>query len=71
MTNPFLTLEDINGTLFSNQSFWWYEIDTSNLPSEPFENIKYDFCKISKEEDTFFLSLIIFINVLSTTPSPA
>ena len=45
----FNTIEDINGTQFDNQGFWWYEIDTSNLRSEPFENIKYDFCRISRK----------------------
>lgn len=49
MTNPFLTLEDINGALYRNQGFYWYEINTANISdSKDFSNIKYDFCKITK-----------------------
>lgn len=50
MTNSFLTLEDINGTLYRNQRFWWHEIDTSKISTDnDFTDVKYDFVKISRE----------------------
>ena len=47
----FLTLEDINGTLYSNQGFWWHEIDTWLIgEDEDFDFTKYDFCEIKREQ---------------------
>jgi hypothetical protein len=47
---PFLTLEDVNGTIFSNQGFYWYELDlTSVSPNgEDFDWTKIDFCEVKK-----------------------
>ena len=46
----FLTVEDINTTIYRNQGFWWYEIDTSKISStSDFSNVKYDFCKVSRQ----------------------
>ena len=45
----FLTLEDVNGAVFSNQDFWWYELDTSIIGDEDFTDVKIDFCTVSRE----------------------
>ena len=47
----FLTLEDVNTALYSNQGFWWHEIDTSGIDTagDKEYDIKLDFCKITKE----------------------
>lgn len=61
----FLTLEDINGTLFRNQGFYWHEINTANITtgSEDFSNVKYDFCTISRtyndETEEFEYTIVI------------
>ena len=55
MTNSFLTVEDVNGAMFNNQSFWWYELDTALIdPTDnaEFSNITVDFCTISRETFT-------------------
>ena len=55
MTNSFLTLEDINGTLYRNQSFWWYELDLSLIDptgDAEFTDVKVDFLTISRENIT-------------------
>lgn len=45
----FLTLEDVNGTLYRNQGFYWHEINTNNIKaSGTYENVKVDFCKVSR-----------------------
>ena len=44
----FLTLEDVNTALYSNQGFWWHEIDCSKLPDGEFTDLKVDFCRITK-----------------------
>ena len=46
----FITLEDINGTSFDNQGFWWYELDLGALfpNGEAFSSVKVDFCTISR-----------------------
>ena len=51
----FLTLEDINTTLYSNQGFYWHEIDTSVIDPDgtaEYENRKVDFCTITKKPDS-------------------
>ena len=50
----FLTLEDVNGTVYSNQKFWWHTIRISDITStdEDFSNIQYDFCEISRTKDS-------------------
>lgn len=51
----FLTLEDVNTALYSNQGYWWHTIDTSVIDPDGtavYKNIKMDFCKITKKEDT-------------------
>ena len=45
----FLTVEDINTTVYSNQGFYWHTIDFNKFPSVDFTNIKYDFCEITRE----------------------
>lgn len=49
--SDFLTLEDINTTIFNNKTFWSEEIDFSQLPNEDFTNLKYGFCKITRITD--------------------
>ena len=49
----FLTLEDINTTLYNNQRFWWHEIDCSKLPDGEFTDLKVDFCRISKHQGSY------------------
>ena len=59
--NSFLTLEDVNTALFSNQGFWWHELDTSVLDSDglmEFSNVKFDFVTVTKEK-------IIYNNTIS------
>ncbi|MBQ7927703.1 MAG: hypothetical protein IJ287_03020 [Methanobrevibacter sp.] len=49
----FLTVEDINGTSFDNQGFWWYELDTALIDHDgntEFTDVVFDFCKISKKK---------------------
>lgn len=52
--NSFLTIEDVNGALYSNQGFYWHEIDTSKISSDSdFDWTKYDFCEVKRETGTF------------------
>ena len=45
----FLTLEDINTCLYSNQRFYWVEINTGDVSeSDDFSDVKMDFCKVSR-----------------------
>jgi len=47
----FNTIEDINGTQFDNQGFWWYELDTAVIDPEgtaEFTDAKVDFCNVTK-----------------------
>ena len=49
----FNTLEDVNGAVFDNQGFWWYELDTVCIDPDgtaEFENVKVDFLTITKEK---------------------
>ena len=51
----FLTLEDVNTALYSNQGFWWHTIDTSAIDPDgtaEYENIKMDFCTITKTKNS-------------------
>jgi len=53
----FNTVEDVNGTVFDNQGFWWYELDTAVIDPDgtaEFENVKVDFLTISKQKDSNF-----------------
>ena len=69
----FNTIEDINGTQFNNQGFWWYELDTRVIDPDgtaEFENVKFDFCTITKTSDpsnTAWEYTIIIDNPLWTT----
>ena len=45
----FLTIEDINGTLYRNQGFYWHEINTAVIGDRDFSNVKFDFCTVSRE----------------------
>ena len=46
----FNTVEDVNGTQFDNQGFWWHCIDTSKISTtSDFTDTKYDFCRISRK----------------------
>jgi len=45
----FLTVEDVNTVLCCNQGFYMHKFDFTLLPDGEFDDIKYDFCKISKE----------------------
>ena len=57
----FNTIEDVNGTQFDNQGFWWYELDTACIDPDgtaEFENVKVDFLTITKEK-------IVYDGVLS------
>ena len=46
----FNTIEDINGTQFDNQGFWWYKVDLSKITTgtEDYSDVKVDFCSISR-----------------------
>ena len=60
----FLTLEDVNTALYSNQGFWWHCIDLSSFDGgDAFTDVKVDFCTISREtystdefEDYYFFT---------------
>ena len=57
----FSSLEDVNGAVFDNQGFWWYELDTAMLDSDglmEFSNVKFDFVTVTKEK-------IIYKNTIS------
>ena len=50
--SDFLTIEDVNGTLYRNQGFYWHEIDISKITTyvnEEFTNVKYDCFEITRE----------------------
>lgn len=44
----FLTVEDVNSVVYSNQGFYWVEIDTSKITdtNEEYSAVKYDFVEI-------------------------
>ena len=43
------TVEDVNGTVYRNQGFYWHMIDTSKISSDSdYTDIQYDFCKVSR-----------------------
>ena len=74
----FLTLEDIDGTIYENQSFFLHKFDLRFLQDkEEFENIKIDFCTFSKKlnlQQTYFEYTIQidnsnFTNILYTRHS--
>jgi hypothetical protein len=48
----FLTLEDVNSTLFNNQGFWYHKMDLSKIPvgDEDYSGVTVDFCKVSREK---------------------
>ena len=49
----FLTLEDVNTALYSNQEFWTHYLDLTQLYDESsFANIKIDFCTVSMSRNT-------------------
>lgn len=53
----FSTVEDVNGAMFDNQGFWWYELDTALIDPTgiaEYENIKIDFCTITKKTDELY-----------------
>ena len=51
--SSFLTVEDVDGALYREQSFWWHTIDLSELPSGNFSNVKVDFCQISRTGNNY------------------
>ena len=60
MTNSFVTLEDVNGTIYNNQNFYWHEIDTSVVSTDnDFTDVKIDFCKVSREKLTIYQDDIV------------
>lgn len=51
----FNTVEDVNGAMFDNQGFWWYELDTVCIDptgDAEFSNVTVDFLTISRENIT-------------------
>lgn len=50
----FNTIEDVNGTVFDNQGFWWYELDLTQISMEKVEgwSVKIDFCTLRYERLT-------------------
>ena len=46
----FLTLEDINTTIFNNQDCYWYTIDLGDITegTEDLNEVKIDFCKVTR-----------------------
>ena len=53
MSNPFLTVEDINGAIRCyGTGVYYFEIDTSKISStSDFSGVKYDFCKVWRSTD--------------------
>ena len=67
----FLTLEDVNTTLYSNQGFWWHCIDLSSFDGgDAFTDVKVDFCSISRKTNPtssgFWKYTVIVDNILFT-----
>ena len=62
--SDFLTIEDVNGVLYSNQSFWWHTIYFDLLPNYDFTDLKYDFCRISRETSSgnYIFTIDVFNN---------
>ncbi len=51
MVDSFLTVEDINTTLFSNQGFWWHKLEVSQITNkDSFDWVKLDFCEVKREQ---------------------
>ena len=46
----FLTLDDINSTLFNNQGCYWHTIDLGDITegTEDLNEVKIDFCKVTR-----------------------
>jgi hypothetical protein len=43
----FLTVEDINTTLFNKPEFWWYVLDSRDIPrTDDYTELKFDFLRI-------------------------
>ena len=69
----FNTVEDVNGTQFDNQGFWWYELDTAVIDPDgtaEYENIKIDFCTITKKTDelnTWAYNYTVTVNATNFT----
>ena len=57
----FLTVEDINSALFNEQGFYWHSIETSLISSDDFENVRYDFCEVSKETNENYITYVFRI----------
>lgn len=57
----FLTLEDVNTTLYSNQGFYWHELDlTSVSPNgEDFDWTTIDFCKVKKTTSGIYQTIYL------------
>lgn len=55
----FLTLEDVNTALYSNQGFYWHCLDLTilNQTSEEFTDIKVDFCKVSRLDGQYAITI--------------
>ena len=59
--NSFLTLEDINTILFSNQKGFLYEIPFQ-VSDEEFSNVNIDFCKVSRSKNGNNYTFTIEVN---------
>jgi len=57
----FLTLEDVNGTFYSNQGFFWHCIDFGVIGDKDFEDVKIDFCEASRTTSGSYYSYALEI----------
>lgn len=57
----FLTLEDINTCLYSNQGFYWHCLDLTSINQTlgNFTNVKVDFCKVSRIAGQYYITVDI------------
>jgi len=62
----FLTIEDVNGAIYSNQGFYWHSIDISKITTgnEDLDNVKYDFCEVKRVKGTTFYTYTITVHNL-------
>ena len=61
MSKSFLTVEDVNSTIFNNQKGFLYEIPIQIL-SDEFSNVHFDFCKVSRSKSGSNYTYIIEVN---------
>ena len=55
----FLTLEDVNGAIYENQTHWWHCVNLTllNQSNNNFNDVKVDFCNISRTNGQYYIDV--------------